>query len=591
MSSDLHFTVHGLLESFLASWAVSIVCGFSTRNLMGGVLMLLFAFFFRYAQELPAREDTEEEKAGKAGLLRLPPVYEITSLFLSFLVILHGRKRYTEGFDSMLFKAAVLLITFLGMFFLIRTLLAFADRKLLFKEDLFRGTVSWTPRRVFAAVFLACAIVYLPCFLYEYPGIISPDGLNQIEQVTGFKPWSNHHPIAHTLVIGLFYKIGSIFTDSMNGAVSFYTVFQFLFMSACAACVVTTLRNSGFQRRVLIPAAVFYALLPFQAVFAVYILKDTFFSGIFMLFTCILLNMTSEYRRGAIAVKTLVLFFVLSLCLCLFRSNGWYAFLVMIPFLLLVFRKAWKKLLPVLACTVLCAFILRGPVMDRAGVVQPDFIESCCVPLQQIARVIVDGKQIPEEDLDLIGKVIRTEEVPALYDAGFADNMKELVRAGDQEYLTAHKADFFRLWLRLGLSHPDSYFNAWADLTEGYWFPDLSYDTATIDGVFPNDIGLYWDPVLRGKAVVKAKEILLKLGDFVPVYALLWSCGTYSWLLVISAAFLIRKKKGRQYLVVLLPSFAILFTLFLATPVSTEFRYALPVVTTLPLWLMLPWLD
>ncbi len=51
-------------------------------------------------------------------------------------------------------------------------------------------------------------LCWLPYFLYQYPGIMTPDSVNQFEQVLGLIPYSNHHPWVHTLLIGLIYHIG-----------------------------------------------------------------------------------------------------------------------------------------------------------------------------------------------------------------------------------------------------------------------------------------------------------------------------------------------------------------------------------------------
>ncbi len=433
----------------------------------------------------------------------------------------------------------------------------------------------------------------LPYFLYEYPGIISPDGVNQIMQIVGVSPWSNHHPVTHTLVISLFYHLGRLFTADINTAISFYTLFQMLFLAFCGGVAMQTIRQFTQRLRVLIPCILFFSVLPFMNVFSVYVLKDSFFSGVFLLFCCSLLQLLQD--RGESVRKNIIawiVFGILSFSICLLRSNGWYAFLVMTPFLIAGMKGQRKKLLLTILPVILLAGILRGPVMRAAGVIQPDTIESLCVPLQQVSRVLADKKEISKEQKELLSCVIDLDAVPSLYNAGFADNMKELVRAGHEEYLDEHKAQFFRLWLDLGRRYPGTYLCALADLTEGYWFPENNYETVTIDGVFGNDIGLSWQPKLGGP-FVKFKEISLKLGNFVPVYSLLWSAGTYTWLLIICAALLFemnRTRTARQKgLLLFLPCFALLLTLFIAVPSASEFRYELPVVLVSPLFIVYTW--
>lgn len=60
-------------------------------------------------------------------------------------------------------------------------------------------------------------------FLYQYPGIMTPDSINQLEQVLHVIPYSNHHPWVHTLLISVFYHLGYLLTGNMVTAMSFYT--------------------------------------------------------------------------------------------------------------------------------------------------------------------------------------------------------------------------------------------------------------------------------------------------------------------------------------------------------------------------------
>ena len=251
-----------------------------------------------------------------------------------------------------------------------------------------------------------------------------------------------------------------------------------LFLAFCGGVAMQTIRQFTQRLRVLIPCMLFFSVLPFMNVFSVYVLKDSFFSGVFLLFCCSLLQLLQD--RGESVRKNIIawiVFGILSFSICLLRSNGWYAFLVMTPFLIAGMKGQRKKLLLTILPVILLAGILRGPVMRAAGVIQPDIIESLCVPLQQVSRVRADKKEISKEQKELLSCVIDLDAVPSLYNAGFADNMKELVRAGHEEYLDEHKAQFFRLWLDLGRRYPGTYLCALADLTEGYWFPENNYET------------------------------------------------------------------------------------------------------------------
>ena len=187
--------------------------------------------------------------------------------------------------------------------------------------------------------------------------------------------------------------------------------------------------------------------------------------------------------------------------------------------------------------------------------------------------------------MELINKVIDTTYIKELYAPDFADNIKELVRAGHPEEIENNKSEYFKMYLRMNAGNPAEALKAWYDLDGGYINPNTSYTVGDMDGIMGNDFGLFWDPKIGGRFVVKAKEISLKLGDFVPLYGLLWSIGTYTWILVISIGICIFRKRHILCKMLLLLQIG---TLIIAAPV-VDFRYGYSIVMTMPLWLLYYW--
>jgi hypothetical protein len=193
----------------------------------------------------------------------------------------------------------------------------------------------------------------------------------------------------------------------------------------------------------------------------------------------------------------------------------------------------------------------------------------------------------------MIEKVIDTTYVKDLYVEYFADNMKELVRAGDPEYLEAHKGDYLRLWVQLGLKYPGVYLKAYIGQTYGYYSPQAVYTVADIEGVTPSDTGITAQPLIHGKAAVKIREILLKLENIFPLYGALWSMASLLWLTLLTLVLTLSKKRepsrgessdDTPWFVLWVPALAVVCTLLIATPVATEFRYAYHLACTLPLY-------
>ena len=286
-----------------------------------------------------------------------------------------------------------------------------------------------------------------------------------------------------------------------------------------------------------------------------------------------------------------MIWFLLSgIMLCLFRSNGWYGFLLCFPFLLLYFRKKAKHIFPLLFAILFTAIIIKYPVMNAAGVIQPDLIESLSIPTQQIAAVICNDRELSDEQLALIENVVDLTYIKELYVPTFADNMKELVRAGNQDYLREHKGEFFKLWFSLLLKYPGDYLKAYVDQTYGYFYPDSFYLVAEAEGISGTHLGVSHTPLIGGPLIVKGKEISIKLGSMLPVYSLLWSMGVIFWvfLFCIGNAFI---RKETDKLIYYLPTLALYLTVMIATPVATEFRYVYFMVFSLPFYLMCALLE
>lgn len=577
------FPVFLLIQSFFSLWAVSRACGLSSRSPLTLILFVAFFLYFKHISRL--KEERQDTFTGYTAAVSLT-----VSLFFTLLFLLAESSSLTMGLDHMLFRLIILAVSGTGAFFLIYHSFS------LLLIHVVPYTLTENPKQVKHIplfCFFACLLGWLPYFLYEYPAVMTPDSINQLEQVLAMIPYSNHHPWAHTMVLKAFYSLGFFLTGDQNAALAFFTVFQMCFMAACVSFLTATLLRLGVKNMICYVTTAFYALVPYHAVFAVTIWKDVMFSGSVLLFTTSLTRLfflmpsapadADKKERFASSI----IYILSGVMICLFRSNGWYAFLLSLPFLLYAFRQQIKRMLPLSLAIFILSLIIKIPVMNAFHVVQPDFVESVSIPLQQVARVICEDKELTEEQWNTVHKVIDTTYIKELYAPGFADNMKELVRAGDPIWLTEHKGDYFKLWLSLGLRYPDSYLRAYIDQTIGYWYPDIEYTVGDIDGIISNETGVASQPLIGGPLVVKAKEILQKLGDMIPLYGLLFSMGAMFWALTGCIAVVFAKKQYRR-LILFLPGLAVILTLFVATPVSSEFRYAYSLAYTLPLYLILP---
>lgn len=584
-----------LFQSFVTTWALMKASRMEPGNILTFVFFLLVFFFYRHVNR-------------RMNLLQLSNrVALLTAVLFTLLYMLVDYPHYIELLTSRLYRAVVLTIIFTGFvclfYYLLHFLYSYAcDKDRLYRVLLTRyqdipyshngryqklsaclaAVINFIRSHTALCAFLACMAGWLPYYLYQYPGIMTPDSINQLEQILGVVPYSNHHPWIHTLVFGFFYHLGFALTNNMVIAVSVYTLFQMCLLAGSVAFFISTLRAHRIRPFILILITAFYALIPYHAVFSVTVWKDIPFAAAVLFFSCSILRLSVQEK---ICPKNLCVFTISGVMICLFRSNGWYAFLLAVPFLLFGFRHKARSVYPPLFTILLLAAVVRYPVMRAFHVEPPDFIESVCIPMQQITAVICNDRTLTEEELSLIEEVVDLTYIHELYNPTFADNIKELVRAGNQDYLVAHKKEFLKLWVELGLRYPGDYLTAYVNQTYGYWYPDSFYLVAEAEGVSATDLGVSHTPLIGGPLVIKAKEIAIKLGSMVPVYGTLWSMGVACWIMLFGISVVIIRKDYHK-LICYLPSVALLLTVLAATPVATEFRYVYFMVLSLPFYLI-----
>lgn len=441
-------------------------------------------------------------------------------------------------------------------------------------------TEGWSPRRepwlVFLGSFAAIAAIDLAChFFVIYPGSLSLDSMDQIAQIRS-GVYSNHHPFWHTMVIRLFLEIGYAIFGDINQAVSLYTIAQILIMAACFAYALMTLYQAGVSRTWIALGFAMYALLPYNICYSNTMWKDVLFGGAVCAFLTAALRILRGIGRKQ--VWNYVIFALSGLGFCLWRSNGFLAIAASFPVFAVVLWKEHKRLLALMLAVLAVGWVMKGPVLSAMGVTQPDLVESLSIPVQQVARVIVDGGELTAEETELISRVVDIEEVPELYRSHISDNIKNEIRSKDNAYFEANTGAYFRLWLQLLVKHPISYIKAWVDQTRGYWgggFRNWMYGNF----VNENDMGI---------AMTKQSNILFRLYSAyftlsrnVVFFEPLHSIGLHVWLLAI-AAFVSLYHRKRDWLLAV-PLLAIVLTLMVATPVSGEFRYAYAIFTAFPL--------
>lgn len=410
--------------------------------------------------------------------------------------------------------------------------------------------------------------------LAYYPGVLTDDSINQITQIkTGV--YSNHHPFYHTMIIKFWLDIGTSLFNDINIAIMMYSLFQILIVALTIAYCITTLYQMKVPLKYIISVLLFYVLMPYNIVYSFTMWKDILFSCSVLIFIVSLYRTMKKIGNNSL---NCALLFIGSIGFMLLRSNGFLALLVSFCVMILFYKKLNKNIFIIISVAIIIAVILKGPVLKLLHVTSPDFVESLSIPLQQVARVIVDGKELSEEQYEEISKIVNIQEIPNRYKKYISDPIKWAIRDfGNQDYLVENKAKFLMLYLNLGIKYPTKYISAWVDQTKGYWNGGYSYWIWSNE-ISENDLGI--TRVVHSNDVKNIINNYLSLFGNDGVLDLFVSIGFNVWFLIVVFVYLFISK--RHEFLLFLPIFFLIGTLLIATPVYSEFRYIYSMFLVLP---------
>ena len=413
-------------------------------------------------------------------------------------------------------------------------------------------------------------------FCCQYPGELTPDSISQMRQLlTG--SYSNHHPFYHTMVIKFCVMTGMHLFHDINAAVATYSFFQIILTSLCFAFAVSTMARMEAPRWMVIASVLFFVLMPYHITYAITMWKDVMF-GCFMLllgtsvFRCM-------YRVGNKVLNYIVLA-VSGIGTCLFRSNGFFVFVILTLAFIVLWKTKNKRLLLVFISVIIISFVMKHAVLAHLEVTQPDTIESLSVPVQQIARVVKEGCDLDEWQYDLLNKVIDVEKIPEIYSPYVSDPIKNLVRQKEnQDLLAEQKMNYVKLYFSLGIKYPMVFLRAWIDQTRGYWNAGYEYwRWSTV--IYENDLGI--GRTTNNISVdLMFREYLWLFTDF-QILRLFLSIGLFVWIDIFMLMIaLLRKDKVGVF--ISLPILAVVASLLVATPVYSEFRYIYAAFCIMPM--------
>ena len=264
----------------------------------------------------------------------------LTSFIISLSFIIgstienYGSIRYLVDSNHFVGNFIDFLVHFLVWYFIVVAVFRILRRKITINNKAFKFIFNDHPLLM---VFILLFLIGLPIVITFYPGPVQWDGMWQLNYYSGVLPWSNHHPIFSTFILGTFQKIGSIVVDD-NFGIFLFTFTQYTLSCFIFANIIDFQNKLGTSDVIKLLTFLFFSLSPSWYLYAYTFMKDTSYYLIFIIF---FINYIKFFYNES-DKKSIITLLISSLFLILIRNNGIYV--VSVSLLALCFLKPdYKK--------------------------------------------------------------------------------------------------------------------------------------------------------------------------------------------------------------------------------------------------------
>lgn len=429
-----------------------------------------------------------------------------------------------------------------------------------------------------------------------YPGYWTGDSMSSVMQSIGERNWSEQHPPLFTALMSFFILVGNSFGNTEFG-MGLFTLFTLIVFAAFASYLAAWVYARTKRKIAFFGTVAFFAGNIVLAQYSITAWKDIYFSPLVVLLVLKLFDVVLTDGNVLNKKRSLVAIGILSLLVMLFRSNGILVVLPTLIVLLFVYRSWWKQILLSLLSSLLLFVVITGPVYSALNIESKSARESYAIPLQQIAKTIVDDGSINSESRSYLEQLVDFEEIKSVYDPYIVDPVK-WADSFDEDFLKGSQLEFLQVWISLLPANMDSYIASFRDITLGYWYPCVDgsligysgYDR--MEGMFSWENAFWPESAVDNVAPVRISYSydesvsLIHLVDYqrhLPVLNFVFSIGAMVWFLfMVVLAKLNNGEKTSKQIVSLLPLLFLWVSLMLAAPAYCEFRYILSLHLALP---------
>ena len=500
-----------------------------------------------------------------------------------------------ENYDHLTLTSVSGILVFIGLSIVIGTLAPFGwkflDSRLYIKDDVKKTSKSGnfvakissyfdeaSDKKYWLTIWIILILLQIPVMLAEYPGFFCYDAQDELNQVLT-RNFSTHHPLVHVLLLGGNIAFVHKLTGSWNAGICFHLTVQMLFMTGVFAYALTYLRKSitvklednnktvyKGKKVLRVISVLFFGMFPTIVMYTLCSTKDGLFSTFLLLLVIELMKLLRDTENFFKFKRHIFLLIISAMMMSLLRHNGFYAYIVFIPFGLFVLRKYFKKVLILFIVPVILSVVIESGLAAFLNADSSEHQEMITVSIMQLARTWrYSPEDFSEEDKEVLLSFL-SETALGTYEIRAADYMKSFFNNAEYD---VNSSAYWKLWTKMLVSHPMTYLNAWFLTCYPYWYPfavinpyrghQMPHFTYEDSSYFEYEVEPPGERQTLAFGFIDKLYYKMSLTPFqqtTPVVSLLFSMGFYFWVWMYFAFYTLIKRK----LIVCLPLMPVFLT-------------------------------
>ena len=248
------------------------------------------------------------------------------------------------------------------------------------------------------------------------------DAGNQIAQFLGYAKLQNHHPVLHTVIMGICVKLGWTIYN-FNFGVFIFTMLQTVVLAGTLSYTIKYLKKLNIHIGYRIALLLIYSLVIIFPVTATIDTKDVLYTSFAILYTIMYYELINR-KKEDISVKNIVFSVIISLLFAIFRKEGLYILILSFPILFILNKKSIKKLLIIFITTIFiyCAYSTTLKILN---IPNGSIKEALALPFQQTATYINEyPDEVTEEEKQVIDKLLNYSTIQERFVINNVDPIK-----------------------------------------------------------------------------------------------------------------------------------------------------------------------